>query len=333
MTPAPLALAMTELRLKACSVEEHCRALVAIRKLPFWWYQGVSRVFGNYSLPFQDCSGVWWYQVKPGLCWPVDFLRPIPASLPAPPMGNSYLGFQHVVGDEDEANSRLVINVVEDVSGYGPGAIDSKRRNAVRKGLKNCKLSVVAELDSETVNGCRMAWDELTGRTGWKKAADPAMFEQTWRAMLDCPGVSIILGRDAESGKVAGFLTVKIIGDTAYVDTIASRSDMLKTNVNDALMFAFVCSAAKLPGVRTAHYAIKSNVQSLERFKTGIGFTPVPFPAVTRLRGLAGPVVRMLFPTKYRRMVGQFAGAGGANDNNGKWFRLPWTGKRAITTR
>jgi hypothetical protein len=159
------------------------------------------------------------------------------------------------------------------------------------------------------------------------------MFEQSWRTMLDCPGVSIILGRDAESGEVAGFLTVKIIGDTAYVDTIASRSEMLKTNVNDALMFAFVCSAAKLPGVRTAHYAIKSNVQSLERFKTSIGFSPVSFPAVTRLRGLAGPVVRTLFPEKYRRMVGQFAEAGGANDDNGKWFGLLWTGERPAATR
>lgn len=304
---APPTLEVPVLPMKACSVEEHCRALIAMRKVPFWWYQGVSRIFGNFSLPFQDRHGTWWYQVKPGLCWPVDFLRPLSTSGASPSLGNSYLGFQHVVGDEDEANSRLVINIVEDVSAYGPAAIDSKRRNAVRKGLKSCKLSVVTELDSETLDGCRKAWDELTRRTGWKQAADPATFEQTWRTLLDCPGVSIILGRDAESGEVAGFLTVKTIGDTAYVDTIASRSDMLKTNVNDALMFAFVCSAARLSGVRRAHYAIKSNVESLERFKTGIGFTPVSFPAVTRLRGLTGPALRTLFPRKYRRMTGQFA--------------------------
>ena len=62
------------LRLSVCAVEEHCEALGRLGSLSFWWYQGRSRIFGNYSLPFWDTDGRWWYQVKPGLCWP-DWCR------------------------------------------------------------------------------------------------------------------------------------------------------------------------------------------------------------------------------------------------------------------
>jgi hypothetical protein len=302
----------TLLPLQACSVSEHCRGLREIRQLPFWWYQGVSRSFGNYSLPFEDRSGNWWYQVKPGLCWPVDFLRPIDTPRACPTFAKSFLGYQHVVQDETAANSHLVINVVQDISTYGLASVDAKRRNAIRKGLKCCTLSVARELDSDTLDGCRAAWDELTRRTGWKKAAEPGRFAQSWGALLNCPGVSILLGRDVESGSVVGFLVVKIIGDTAYVDTIASRSDFLGLNVNDALIFTFVCSAARLPGVRKAHYAIKSTVGNLERFKTSIGFEPVPFPALSRFRPLVGTAMRVLRPADYRRMVGRFSVRDGA---------------------
>ncbi|MCK4626690.1 MAG: hypothetical protein KAV00_15355 [Phycisphaerae bacterium] len=81
---------------------------------------------------------------------------------------------------------------------------------------------------------------------------------------------------------------------------------MLHTNVNDAVMFVFIMAARELHGVKSAHYAIKSNVAHLEKFKTGIGFQPVLFPAVTRLRGPMPFVMQILFPEKYRRMTGQF---------------------------
>ena len=295
-----------QLALNSCSVDEHCGALGRIKKLPFWWYQGTSKLFGNFSIPFRDGQGNWWYQVKPGLCWAVDCFRPFSPDKACPGFTKSYLGYQHVVPEEDQANSHLVINAVTDLSQYGASAINAKRRNAVRKGFKMCELEVLREPDETTFDECRIAWDELTQRTGWKHTVDKAGFDKTWWLLLDCPGVSIIIGRERESGQVAGFLITKIIGQTAYVDTIASRSDMLHTNVNDAVMFAFLMAARELPGVKSAHYAIKSNVVHLEKFKTGIGFTPVPFPAVTHLRGVMPFVLRAFFADKYRRMIGQF---------------------------
>ena len=294
------------LKLNVCSVEEHCRALIELKRLPFWWYQGTSRLLGNYSLPFRDANGNWWFQVKPGFCWPVDCFRPIEAGGAVPRYRKTYVGYQHILPAGSAANSHLRINAILDLPGYGAESISAKRRNAIRKGLKACNHELLATLDDNTSVGCRAAWNDLTARTGWKHAADEKGFSESWRILLDVPGVSVIVGRDAQSGEVAGFLVTKILGDTAYVDTIASRSDLLRTNVNDAVMYAFLINAAKLPGLRKAHYAIKSTVRSLERFKTGLGFEPHPFPAMLHLRPGIPTLLRIFAREKYHRMLGHY---------------------------
>jgi len=294
------------LKLKHCSVEEHARGLLALKRLPFWWHQGVHPLFGNYSLPFRDESGNWWYQVKPGLSWPVDLLGAIARESARPPYMKTFLGYQHVVPDEAAADSRLVINAILDLAAYGAGQVSHNRRKMVRKGFKRCTLEVLKSFEEQAVRQCHRAWNDLTTRTGWRKPVEWALFEETWRMVFDCPGLSVIAGRDKESGEIAGFLITKIVGDTAHGDTIASRTDLLGTNVNDAVVYAFLKNAARLPGVRKANYAIKSYVTKLEQFKEGIGFKPHPFPARTCLRPGVGLALRLVFPKKYNRMIGRF---------------------------
>jgi hypothetical protein len=294
------------LDLSACSVEEHCLALIRLERLPFLWHLGVRRVFGNYSLPFRDAEGQWWHQVKPGLCWPVDFFRPFDPARVRLPFGKTFLGYQHIVADEASANSRLVINTIQDLGSYSARSISHNRRKMVRKGLRKCRLSLLKEFDASLIGELHSAWRDLRERTGWRSDVDRATFEDTWRMLLQCPGTSIIVGHDASSGEVAGFLVTKIIGDTAQGDTIASRTNMLSTNINDALVYAFFVNAARIPGVTKVNYAIKSTVTKLEQFKTGMGLSPVPFPAVTRLRPGVGAGLRLFFPAKYNRMTGRF---------------------------
>ncbi|MCU0611716.1 MAG: hypothetical protein MUE60_08015 [Candidatus Eisenbacteria bacterium] len=295
-----------QLGLRACSVEEHCRALIAVRRLPFWWYQGVCRLSGNYSLPFQDRAGTWWYQVKPGLCWPADFFQPLRHGTTRIPLRRSYLGYQHIVPEDGEANSHLVINTVHDLGGYGPTHIESKRRTKVRSGLRSCLLETLDSFHKETVDGCRAAWDDLTNRTGWKGSVSEQWFDDTWRTLLDVPGVSIIVARDRISGRVGGFHLTKILGDTAYGDAVASHSELFHCRVNDAMIYGFLIAAGRLPGVTKGHYAIKSYVRSLESFKRSMGFVAHPFPAFTFLRPPVGMGLRLLRPASYRRMIGRF---------------------------
>ena len=302
-----------DLTLSSCSVDRHCAALCEMKVMPFWWYIGKSRLFGNYSVPFKGKNDNWWYRVKPGLCWAADVFAPIAPDDAKPHLNKSFLGYQHVVADKGLANSTFVINAITNLPEYDASTINAKRRNAVRKGLKCCAINSETSPDAEMLDGCRKAWEDLTHRTGWKGEVEKDWFNESWKLLAACPGTSIIVGRETESGEVAGFLVTKIIGDTAYVDTIASRSDMLRTNVNDAVLYAFLCNAKKLEGVSKAHYAIKSNVTKLEAFKTGLGFYPLEFPAMTHLRGPTRFLMRTFCADKYKRMTGQFDSEQGDN--------------------
>ena len=303
---APSEIEYPSLPLRFATVDEYCRALLEARSASFWWYQGKSRIFGNYSLPFQDTRGRWWYQVKPGMCWPADFLTPIDPATVDLPLQKRFLAYQHITDNSENANSKLVINVINDLSQYGVTSIDAKRRNAIRKGSQLCGVRLMEHSDSNLFEECRETWNDLSTRTGWKESLERKAFHESWSMLLDLPGTTIMVGFDKESGRVAGFLIAKVLGDTAYVDTIASRSSLLRTNVNDVLLYSFIKSAQKVPGVRKVHYAIKSYIESLEWFKASFGFDPYPFPAYSWFLPFAEGFLKIFRRAEYNRLVGNF---------------------------
>jgi len=306
MADKPSDIDVPLLKLNACSVEEHCRAFIELKRLPFWWYQGTSRLLGNYSLPFHDANGNWWFQMKPGFCWPVAFFAPIGPDRARLPYRKTWLGYQCLVSDASEANSTLVLNMIDDLTAYGAGSISSKRRNKIRHAFENCMLEVITRPDKAVFDACRRAWDSTSVRTGWKEQAREEVFDETWRMLLDCPGESIIVARERAGGEVAGFYIVKVIGDTAYSDTIAVRTELLNTRANDALRYAFLANSAQLPGVTKAYSSIVSYLRGLEDFKTSLGFEPHPFPAVLHLRPGIPTLLRIFAREKYHRMLGRY---------------------------
>ena len=84
-----------------------------------------------------------------------------------------------------------------------------------------------------------------------------------------------------------------------------SASDLLACRPNDILLYTFIRNAQELPGITKMHYAIKSNVETLERFKRDLGFTGHPFPAHLHLRRGMSLALSLAAPRLYRRIQGR----------------------------
>ena len=316
MTTGAQPIVVDTIPLCHATVEEYCRALQQTSHCAFWWYLGRSKVFGDFSIPFQAGDGSWWYQVKPGFCWPADVLA-VRGTLPRLPLRKAFLGYQ-CIAQESIANARQTINIISDVSAYGICSIDAKRRNAIRKGLRCCRVEKIQVLTPEIVVQCTAVWNEFVQRSGWKAPVSREWVEKTWEEVLRLPGATILLGIDSKSGKIVGFLITKVLGSTAYVDTIASHSAGLNVNVNDLLIYSFIASAKEIETVKNVHYAIKSYDGKLESFKCSVGFRPESLPSRTHLRPGVGLLLRACRPKDYSRLMGDICSFTGMNrDHSG----------------
>lgn len=304
MPQGPQEIEVPAIELRHSTTDEYCRALQRCRHNAFWAYHATSRLFGNFGRPYQDREGRWWYQMRPGFSWPADVFEAfVPRS--GPPLRRAYLGYQHLIPDESAANCRLAINSIFDLPAYGVHALTTKRRNAIRKGLRACEIVRLDTPDPKCIHGALTAWKSLVGRTGWRSNLHEGALRARLMELLDLPAATVLLALDRQTGEVAGFLITKVFGDTAYVDTIASNSALLASNPNDALMYTFLRRAATIPGVNKAHYAIKSNVEALEHFKTTLGFEPTPRPARWTTPPGVKTLIRIASPTMYNRLMGR----------------------------
>lgn len=299
----PQKIEVPGLLLNSCTVGEHCRFLRQVRKLPYWWYKDILGGCINYTLPFQDTHGSWWYQVRPGFCLPVELYTPIVCLKSRLPFKQSYIGYLHVTPDHASANGCIALNTVLGLKNYGPGRLSHNRRSKVRSSFKKCSLEVFTEADLSVLEQCRTIWCDLRTRSGWGKKVSPGRFHEEWRIMLDCPGQTIILAREKTSGVIAGFLITKILGDTLYCDTIAVHKKYLRLYTTHALFYAALVNAARMKGVVRAFSGIRSHIDSLERFKQGMGFSHAVLPTQNHWTCGVLPFLKRFSAIQYNRIA------------------------------
>lgn len=298
----PQEINVPDLALRNCTADEYCKVLQKMKGMGFWWYLDPANNHHTYSRPFLSPEAVWWYHIKPGLAWPADILTPLEKT--ALTFRQRYLGCQYRTEDLRSQNSFLVFNVIEDIKHYSASSIDDKRRAAVRKGLRVCVLQVVDRFEKEIFDGSSKAWNHLVARTGWKQKLNSKLFEESWKKLLDLPGCTIMVGLDRQTGLVAGFLVVKVIERTAYIDTIASNDMTAPLNINDLLVYSFLMNAKNITNVQYIHYGLVSPVAELEKFKRSFGFKAKKYPATTILTPGVGLLLENFFSEKYNRLLG-----------------------------
>lgn len=291
------------LPLRHSSVDEYCRSVMKAQYSPFWFYQDISKTFGNYRKPFQDSEGRWWLRIRQGFAWPADLLSEFVPKC-SPSFRYTFLAYQHIVPPGTPANSQLVINVLS-LPEYGPNSFNFKKRNKIRQGMKLCDITLMERCEPELIKGITQAWNSLVQRTGWKWPLNEQQMTEKLGEQLDMPATSVMVATEKASGRVSGFLITKIYGDTASVDTIASHSELLSSKPNDSLMYTFMMRAKAIPGVTKGNYSIRGTVTQLEEFKSALGFEHKVYPAQLHARPGFLTAVRMLRPNMYKRLIGE----------------------------
>lgn len=288
--------------LQTASEYDYCAYARGAKSNEIWWYFNGLAPYRGFSRPFPDRTGRWWYAVKPGFAWPINFfnkLESVGLGFALRPL----LGWQYPV-DADAADSHVWMNVIHDLSGFDIARVDSDKRRAVRKGIKGLELVTLDPAEEQVARAAREVWNSHVQRTGWNTPMDEARFTQTWRELRNWPGTTVIGARDRTSGVLCSWSIARVIDHVVYVDTLASHTERLENRPNDTIVFAVLSSAAAA-GVRKAHYSLRSSNESLERFKTSMGFESYGFPARLVLRWPVGALLRAFRPRVYRRLRGE----------------------------
>lgn len=287
--------------LQSATERDYCAFARRTRFNEIWWYFNGLASYRGFSRPFADRTGRWWYAVKPGFAWPVNFFAR-PESEGRGFAFRPLLGWQYPV-DAAIANSQVWMNVIHDLAAFDLARIDSDKRRAVRKGAKALDLIALDAADKRIAEAACEVWNSHVQRTGWNTPMNTERFTRSWRELRDWPGTTVVGARDRVSGALCSWVVARVIDGVVYVDTLASHTERLENRPNDTIVFAILSSAAAA-GVQKAHYSLRSSNESLERFKASMGFEAHGFPARLVLRWPVERLLRAFRPRAYRRLRG-----------------------------
>ncbi len=190
---------------------------------------------------------------------------------------------------------------------YDFPALRSRTRTQVRRGLESCRVEQIdfsllhrrgLQLNEDTLirQGRSVPADLERYWTGFYDAAQRTAGAEAWGAFVD--------------GDLAAYLISFAIEDVANMTIVRSSTAHLGCYPNNALVFRFLQERLRSGRVRCVSYgyqSVQSGTDSLDQFKSGMGFVrdavdqrieiatwarPVlnrlTLPAVARLLGLAG---------------------------------------------
>jgi hypothetical protein len=165
--------------------------------------------------------------------------------------------------------------IVCDVADYDFPALRSRTRTQVRRGLEACRVEQI-EFSYLTQNAMSLNADTLI-RQGRKVPADlEKHWSQYYREAAKTNG--------AESwaafvdGDIAAYLISFTIEDVANMLIVRSSLKHLDAFPNNALVYRFLHHRLRCGDIRQVCYgyeSIQSDLESLDQFKTGMGFQKV----------------------------------------------------------
>jgi len=289
-----------KINMNCSSIFDYCAYMQKSKYNGFWWYLLPEKFFGNYSKPFQNQYGEWFFWIKPFFCWPVDFLK---NQASKPILSKSILGYQ-LRSDHENSNSFFSFRMIYDLKNYSEENISAKRRNLIRKGIERSYINTIDINNYEIIEHCLNIWNEHSARTGWKRKLNYNYFFSSWNELLQCPGTTILYIKEKETSRIIGWLIVKIIGEMAFIDTIATSTEKGRTNPNDSLIYTAIMNLKDIPKVKCVQYGLSSPIESLENFKESIGFKIIKLPSFLHVNPILKIFLKSFKPNVWERLRG-----------------------------
>lgn len=248
-------------------------------------------------------DGVWWNEVQPFFYQPLDLTQAV-RSNQRPPWKSLLGGYRAAVGDPGRRNSALKILAIvgQSLVNYSLSSVDAKRRNLIRKGLRDLEITNQLSLEVCLRDGPSLV-RSFNDRTRWgKRWTEKTWAEWIYRVMQQPKRVT--LGALC-SGKLIGILRGFLVSETrtAYLSFIATHTDYLHFYPNEALIFTFIMMM-KEAKPRMLLFGIPSNKTSLDRFKRSMGFSIVALNSFVWMNPVVKLGMRTVGRSKYERLIG-----------------------------
>ena len=226
-------------------------------------------------LHFSD--GVWWREVKPFFYLPANFMTRIAPHQAQPKPWLALGGYYYMVPPGTAGNGQIVTNEISHPADYQLDSLKANKRREVRRALAFFRICRVENLDDLLGDGFRvyLDWEKKTKNIRNKRSS-PAVFTR-WITRIFRHPHKLILGAYAQNQLVA-FLIADAVEGVANISHTFSDSAFNSRTPRSALNYAYVRICAQQTQIRKACDGLRSLKDSLEQYKSELGFQPSRIP-------------------------------------------------------
>jgi glycosyltransferase involved in cell wall biosynthesis len=232
-------------------------------------------------------NNIWWQEAAPFFCKPVLPLQRIVRGLARPKIRKSFLGYSHLIDDDNQANKHWSVMLLdnEKLEKFSLSSLSSSKRAQVRKGLRLNEIKKIEVIDP-VIDYMRDICISAASRTGHGKP--PQYYIKHYMKWRDFMLKEFAMQKREwwgafHNGVLIAYYYAYQIDETMFISAAKSHSDYLKDCPNDVLLFTFLEYCRDLPGCTQVIYGDWSNdAPSLNKFKEKYGFQKVDLPVYAR---------------------------------------------------
>jgi hypothetical protein len=229
---------------------------------------------------------VWWEQQQPFYAKPAFEFQCFVPGAAKPDRKKGFLVYSHQVPGPEMGNRFIdwMILQGEDLRQFSLGCLRSEKRNQVRKGLKNCEVRIIPDIEPHLEQALRInaTQAERHMATGWftRSPAYFARHAQAWKAetrlYFSLPGWQW-WGAFVQ-GQLVAYMRTLQVADVLFIMSMKNQTEFLKLCASDAIYFTAL-EAARRSGSVSRIVNGGPMRPSLDRFKEQFLFkrTSIPY--------------------------------------------------------